>query len=735
SNQIDPANTEALSWYMAGLLAQKRGNMQEAADAFEKSAEAAPGVASPRKALALVLLRMGRNEEGIRKAQEAIELDPNDYETRLQLAMFLVSARQPVRAVQMIDSALTSKTLKHDSREFVSLHQVRARLLLALRNMKGAADSYEILLKALERPEDFGLSFREHQSLLKDRASSYEAAGAVLMDAGRTDLAIEAFEALNRIEKNQPGQHHLLLARAYFMKDKLDECQKNLDTYFKTGGRVDESIVLLKDLYEATSRTDELIPQLEKLMDGANDPTALRMAIAQVMLDRGEIDKAADTYQALLDNTGEVAAYQGLMRIEVIRRNADTLIATMNRAVRARLQLVEILPLVPVVLESQPFAKQVVESCQRIRTEKPNSLPPQVLYFCSRVAKDAELSDDEGDLLKATLEGNPEPALIVQALEEYGFYLLIAEKYAESARTYTQLVQLPGLNNGKKLEGLYRLSQAHAFDDNHEAALEAIRLAVSLSQNQIPLLRYQLGWVLAQAEQFEEAERVLQSCLQDFAQDAETVLRSRSTLAGIYSQQGRWKEAVQQYKDLIEDEKTDPDTRRRLKMGLSNALVQSGELDEGEKILEEVYEEDPTDVGVNNDLGYLYADHNKNLEKAEKMIRLAVESQPDNPAYLDSLGWVLFRLGRHEEALAELQKAVSDPDYQDSTILEHMGDVLDTMGKKEEALDAWKRALKAEQDASRPDPKIVERIQNKIDGEPGKPGVEAASESSSAPAN
>ncbi|MGV2338638.1 MAG UNVERIFIED_CONTAM: tetratricopeptide repeat protein [Planctomycetaceae bacterium] len=51
----------------------------------------------------------------------------------------------------------------------------------------------------------------------------------------------------------------------------------------------------------------------------------------------------------------------------------------------------------------------------------------------------------------------------------------------------------------------------------------------------------------------------------------------------------------------------------------------------GEAILEEVYQEDPNDPGVNNDLGYLYADQGKKLEQAEKMIRIAVEAEGDNP--------------------------------------------------------------------------------------------------------
>ena len=69
---------------------------------------------------------------------------------------------------------------------------------------------------------------------------------------------------------------------------------------------------------------------------------------------------------------------------------------------------------------------------------------------------------------------------------------------------------------------------------------------------------------------------------------------------------------------------------------------------------------------VNNDLGYIWADQNKNLAEAEARIRKAIEldrrskkpgpfgagfgaNPADNAAYVDSLGWVLYRKGDRRE--------------------------------------------------------------------------------------
>ena len=111
SESLDPGNKDALAWYMAGQKAMKRGDLQPAADAFEKAAEASPQSAVPLRALSMVLLRLGRTEEGIKTAEKAIGLDPNDVEMRLQMAVFYATTQRVEKAITLLNEALESKTL------------------------------------------------------------------------------------------------------------------------------------------------------------------------------------------------------------------------------------------------------------------------------------------------------------------------------------------------------------------------------------------------------------------------------------------------------------------------------------------------------------------------------------------------------------------------------------------------------------------------------------------------
>ena len=94
-----------------------------------------------------------------------------------------------------------------------------------------------------------------------------------------------------------------------------------------------------------------------------------------------------------------------------------------------------------------------------------------------------------------------------------------------------------------------------------------------------------------------------------------------------------------------------------------------------------------------NYLGYMWADHNMNLEEAETMIRRALQSEPNNASYLDSLGWVEFRKGQFDRALDDLLRAAKTAEREDPVVFEHIGDTYLKLNRTREALEAWQKAL------------------------------------------
>jgi tetratricopeptide (TPR) repeat protein len=125
-------------------------------------------------------------------------------------------------------------------------------------------------------------------------------------------------------------------------------------------------------------------------------------------------------------------------------------------------------------------------------------------------------------------------------------------------------------------------------------------------------------------------------------------------------------------------------------------LEKAGRTEAAISQLESLYRDRPQDGAIANALGFLLADHNRELGRADRLITAALKGEPDNPAILDSMGWLDYRRGQSREALPLLERAFRLA--QDGDIGAHWGEVLWSMGDKAKAREAWSRALIADPD-------------------------------------
>jgi tetratricopeptide (TPR) repeat protein len=125
-------------------------------------------------------------------------------------------------------------------------------------------------------------------------------------------------------------------------------------------------------------------------------------------------------------------------------------------------------------------------------------------------------------------------------------------------------------------------------------------------------------------------------------------------------------------------------------------LEKAGRTDAAIAQLEALYRERPQDGAISNGLGFILADHNRELSRAERLINSALKSEPDNPAILDSLGWLQYRRGMLQAALPLLERAFRLD--QDGDIGAHWGEVLWALGDRAKARQTWNRALMVDPD-------------------------------------
>jgi tetratricopeptide (TPR) repeat protein len=124
------------------------------------------------------------------------------------------------------------------------------------------------------------------------------------------------------------------------------------------------------------------------------------------------------------------------------------------------------------------------------------------------------------------------------------------------------------------------------------------------------------------------------------------------------------------------------------------AAEQAGLYDKATDLLRKSIALDPDNSAeACNYLGFMWADHNMNLDEAETMIRRALQAEPNNTSYLDSLGWVEFRKGQYDRALENLLQAAKNAEHPDPVVFEHIGDTYLKLNRTREALEAWQKAL------------------------------------------
>lgn len=686
---------KAAAWFMTGRLHQQRERFDEALKAYEKAAALEPGSIEIVRAMIDMALRLNQSEKALKYAVDAVELDPDDFQLLRQLGVEMVRGKKLDQAIKYLEQARNSPKLKELSGFYVLINRDLGIIYRGLGEIEKAADAYEVVLSALLDPQKFGLDRRTRDELQKHRSTSYEQLGQVFLQAKRNDRALTALERASAERSGKPGGVNYLLAQLYFQKEDYTRALKQIDIFFSSKlnkGRA--PYLLLQQILVKTDKEDSLTNRLEELIE--DDPTnrEAKAFLAEAYLAKDRLEEAEEIFTASLKDGPSPAAYLGLAQIYRRQMKAAELLENISKVYVQNWQqrpLPEPLATeLDVLQKDKTFQDDFLKIIREQTSDGAHAEHYGKLLFVAEIVERAERTEDAAELYRLALNANPaQAAPVYRAL---GGLLMGAELYAEAAAVYREAISKP-LLQGSKVDYLYRLSIALELAGETEPALEALAEASKLLPREIPDLVFREAW--------------------------------------IYYHAHRSKKAVEKFEAFIAKYPDAGLLTKQAKFSLSAVYVQLGELKRGEEILEKYLAENPDDIGVNNDLGYLYADQGKNLEKARKMIAKAVEAEPENAAYLDSMGWVLFKLGEHKEAITWLVKATKLETGNDATIWEHLGDCYGAIKETSDATKAWEKALELVKEESHPDEELIKRVEEKLKAQKsdvGKTKVESKDE-------
>jgi tetratricopeptide (TPR) repeat protein len=290
---------------------------------------------------------------------------------------------------------------------------------------------------------------------------------------------------------------------------------------------------------------------------------------------------------------------------------------------------------------------------------------------------------------------------IIDAYENLIILYFDMKRYDQVIDTCERFLDLKGPEELERVKPfiIERLVQAKAKKGDFDEAMRITRGLLELTNNSWYFLRLK-GWVEREAEKYKDAIKTFEQVLAKL-------------------------EADEDLKAEIKDREKD-----RTRYILSALYLDAGDVDSATKQLQILVKKNPDNATYKNDLGYIWADHDKNLDEAEKLIREALELDRkekeklkakgeidevrENAAYLDSMGWVLFKKKKYKEALEYLKKAVEDEEEgQHLEIWDHLGDCYMALGMVQEAIAAWEKGLKTE-DISKRDGERRRKVSEKL---------------------
>jgi tetratricopeptide (TPR) repeat protein len=302
------------------------------------------------------------------------------------------------------------------------------------------------------------------------------------------------------------------------------------------------------------------------------------------------------------------------------------------------------------------------------------------------------------------------------------------------------------LKSGQKLvqvyDGLISLfMETKKFDEAVKACQQFLEIRGDEKMEQIkPFVIEQMILALAQQKKYDDALKLTDK-LVELDEGGWYFLKLKGT---VLRDQGKLEEALKAFEDALEklpqSKLKDAEKDRYanlMKYMTSGIYTDLNQIDKAAEVLQELLKKNPTSATFHNDLGYIWADNDKNLDESEKLIRKALEIErearkklkdegvldaeddKDNAAYVDSLAWVLYKKKNFAEAKKYLLEAIKSDEGKHVEIFDHLADVHMALGEKKEAVEVWKKALQLE-NVSKRDEARKEEIKKKLTKEEGE---------------
>lgn len=726
------------AWIAVGDLCNQLGDPVAALEAYRAAQNA--GITDQlqiRERLLYTHLRLGQDEQALELVIDRV-VEERGGESSMQQVRYLRD--------QDVDADMLSRRLRQ-----VYLEQDRSgALALAIADLMTPAQGRALLIEHLQAKPDDHMVFNrmlQHwllpadarpfnrqrltqaiqvtaQTMTRLPSSASRYATALLVAVGDANAIITTIDAMSQTPDTAP-MLQLIRAQALADSGRLEDAAALLESSIEQNPDLDAAridlarVCLLRGdprragevlepvrnqtdpmvvrlrvrVLRETDRAAEALTLLDRLIREGGAAPELFIDKAGVQLQLGNAEAAARTLEDALNqwprderlyavlfelydsDTGNFASdYTRLMR---------RLLGTIPHSRIARLKRAEWTAVRGDYDQAEALLQSLLEDNER---------DLEAMVQLIRLYIEAKRPADARDLIEAQLEQRPNDRTML---------LLAGQVYQALGDTQKQqaiverilLLEPPSLRRTQQLAALY------LENDRPEDAEKALRDHLAEAQGEdYEMLVFMLGQALMQQDRPAEAAELTTEALA-----RKQVIQPRLLVElqwRALNEAGRTKEAEKALQDAVERY---PEHAADLGYQLASLVAYHGDAERAEQIMAKHLERFPDHAATNNDLGYRWAEQNKNLDQARRMIQIATDAEPDNAAYLDSMGWVNYKLSDFEESANWLRRSLQaaqqtfeqhqiDNRATQVVVNDHLGDALYRLGRVNQARRRWVEA-------------------------------------------
>src|SRR5262249_1268252 len=471
--------------------------------------------------------------------------------------------------------------------------------------------------------------------------------------------------------------------------------------------------------FEENGELDRALDAYRKVLNVDPGQSQLASRVAGLLIEQDDFPQAIDVLKdAIKANPSDAAPYQQLAFIYAkYLKKTDQAIDYANRAITlnpADIEGYQRLVEIEVAAGQQKKALEVLDRAAKIPSNEANfwmrlgKLYVAILFKADSQPKPDELKKTNEIFKKAAERAGDDPAILKDVADYYAasqqlkeaipLYLRVLELQPDDANAREKLATGFILTNqrGKAVEMLEQIIKEHpekyqpydllaqVLDDEarslqrakevDEAKATFAKAAANYEQslrinpNHVGTYLHLAELLLGPLKDADRGVRLLTEARRRFLGAPEIVYY----LAIAQSEAKQTQQAVATFEEALHEAQLDQDSdivNAKFYFNYGATAEQAGLYEKAADLLRKSIALDPANSAeACNYLGYMWADHNTNLDEAETMIKRALELEPNNASYLDSLGWVEFRKGQLDQALSNLLSAAKTADHEDPVI-------------------------------------------------------------------